>query len=262
MLEEQVIHFGENSTFDFGVSVISIGGGDLDEIVTVQKNAESDYISGNPENYLYNVVYDEPISFSFTVGNCNAGEPIDIMTIRSLNRWMFATKKYRWMEIENYDGTYTMCYKAVAVKSTETKLPGGETVAITYDIITSAGFGWSKERSETISCNGTTELKLYNESDDGENVYPVIEFTFHSNTPVSVNNASDGDSTLKFSTIGTLETPMVVDAQHMVAELGTSVPLGAFNFVFPKLVPGENVWKLTGNFDMKVTWRDHILLAP
>lgn len=182
--------------------------------------------------------------------------------IRAINAWLTSPQCPQSLKI--FSDYYQEDIEYFAIINDITTESEGYAYELTFSVTCNAPFGWSKEyvRNLASTSSETSIIKIYNTSDEQERyVYPVIEVNPIEHGSIIIESVTD-NRTLSFS--GLKNNKIIIDSEKRKFHDSTGTLLtfedigikDVDQIYLPKLLYGENIWKITGNADITITYRE------
>ncbi len=247
--------FNGHSSKEYGVVICSfdgettISGGEV-EVSTVlapNKDIQDYYYTSRPNPITW--------EFSITKNPCLQSEHdyFTHMEESHIAKWLLGDTGFKELLFEE-DDDYRVYYFAY-FQMTPHKV-AGRTVAYDVTAITNASFGFSQQYTRTDMFKGTDgnakPIQIMVNNDIKNNIYPVIKIENTSGNFIITNSDINGNiiTTSKFSNIN--GTIFLDCANDLIYGDGFNDPTD-FNYIFPKLIDGMNVFTCNVVNDMKFT---------
>ena len=176
---------------------------------------------------------------------------------RKVNRWLTSPKLPKWIEFHISDGTTTI-YRGTFT-DVRWKLVGGIIGAV-CQFECDSPYAWKSYKEHFTAPENHT---IYVDSDETEEyVYPVMTVKTETTTDIVIKNLTDNENTMKIHTYAKL--PMTFDCKLCIPTDATTHGIISYkdlgwedvgNIYWLRLLPGENVIQLTGDADVKITYK-------
>ena len=245
------------SSDDMGVMICSFDGGD--EISTVGSKVEIS-TAKSPNSYKWlktNAVYNEQLTFSFSFCKdiCNLdGNEMSISSEEQAEiiRWLVRKENhYLSFEEDGFENIYYNC-----TISLEKKQVGGSTIGFTATVLCDAPFGWSEERTATV----TTDInKVFDTSQEIGYIIPNTVVTALSDGDVRIYNDNTNETTV-IKNCKANEQITLTDMMRISSSIEHKNLYDDFgDWVFPKIQNSYNnnvnTFELT-NCKLNMKWRE------
>ena len=250
---------------NYGLKIMSINGSSLISDASAGCGIEvfSDWVYRNPSAYHQGIAQNEPLEFDIEF--VSEDELPGIMRSK-ISKWLFGRMNYCKLQIVQRDlqDIYFNCH----LIDPQLTYVGNYCHGIKCKVQCDAPWAWQNEKSYVISPaeEDMTDAisyvwRHYNDSDDTDYTYPVLEFKMKNRVVgegrCSIVNEDDNDREFLFSKLQPNEI-ITVDCRHQSIESSTGLLRSEnFNKKFLRLVSGVNRLKLTGEFEyLKMTYKN------
>lgn len=194
-----------------------------------------------------------PLSFELIFGS---DRPLDRWELQEIQHWLTGYQQYQWLSIEQPDlaGVQYHCLVTELKPISVGWLPYAFEAQITCD----CPYAYGYPIEETIEFNDDDEIYLYNNGSAREMFKPKLTIQPSANcTRIAFENTSDRNRVFELSDLPADGAEIFVDNENCILqELKTNMDLyEGFNNNWFRLVPGENIIKVTGSGTMTMTGR-------
>lgn len=237
-------YLGKNSKDDFGIIVSHLDNSDSGETET--------FLQMDPvytDNYLgtrridYGAKYSSVAVFNITLIKQSGGD-FSTAEIRECLKWLTGAQSNSNLELI-LDGEVKYFFTGRFTNVSQYKMDA-RTIGLVLEFTSIAPWAYSAPQPVTQTLTGTETLTINCETDDLYSyVYMRTTYTNTTGKSVIIKNTTIGDITEIFSLavneIVTLDNNMTITSDKTTRIFGND-----FNFVFPRLQAGENVFEITG----------------
>lgn len=256
--------FDNQYSENYGLKIMSINGN-----LTTEASGGcgieifEDRVYRNPSAYHQGVSQNEPLEFDIEL---ISEDEISGIFRSKISQWLFSRMGYCKLQIVQRDlqDIYFNCHLIDPVFTYIGNICHGISCKVRCD----APWAWQNEKTYSVSptIEEMTEAisytwRHYNDSDDTDYTYPIIEFKmrdrFYGKGRCSIINESDNDREFLMENLSTNEI-ITIDGRNQTIESSTGLLRSEnFNKKFLRLVAGINSLKLTGEFAyLKITYRN------
>lgn len=250
---------------NYGLKIMSINGSSLTSNASAGCGIEifSDWVYRNPSAYHQGVAQNQPLEFDIEFVS---EDEIPGVLRSKISKWLFGRMTYCKLQIIQRDlqDIYFNCH----LIDPQLTYIGNYCHGISCKVQCDAPWAWQYEKSFAIypttaeMTNAKTYAwRHYNDSDNTDYTYPVIEFkmrsSFSGKGKCSIINEDDNNREFMFDDLNKSEI-VTVDCRHQIITSSTGLRRSdRFNKKFFRLVAGANNLKLTGEFEyLKITYRN------
>ena len=176
---------------------------------------------------------------------------------RTINAWFSSPKHDSFIEFVNYNGETTLYRGIFTDVSTGVYLGGVMEMSVLLRC--DSPYVWEK-RTFNTTVSGSDTLTVMSDSDELEEfVYPLIRIMPHATETVSIKSVSDNGNI--FTVDARASLPMMFDTKRCIVSDGTVNGIISYsdlgwrdvgNIYWPRLLPFNNTWEVTGNLDIEV----------
>jgi len=231
--------------------------GQEDVSLTSHGSAITDHVPGRPDTFLYGIDEDEPLSYKLVL--CAHEDVVDDQDffnrweIAEVAAWLCGHDEYKYLTITQPDMT-TFRYRCIITDMkvlTVASVPWAFQFTVTCD----SPFAYSYPEKTTFQAStaGAT-VTFDNRSSRNRPYCPVIELTM-TGTSATIVNVTDSNRTMQLTGLPTTAKKIRIDcANQVITDVSTGLNLYPYsNFVFLRLLRGDNTMVLTGDFTMTIT---------
>lgn len=246
-------YLGKNSKDDFGWIICHFSdnadSGETDTFLSTSA-IYSDSYDGTRQRF-YGTKYDSVAEVQITVIKQD-GTNFGIDDNRQALRWLTGSRQATWMDFYiDEDVRYRLLgyVKSVSQYKMDSRIIG---FIITFASV--SPYGYSSTQTVSQTCTGTETLVISCDSDD---LYSYVQMntkfknTGSSGSALTITNSTTGDVT-EITGLSKNETVTISDNMVITSDKSNKTFGNTFNFVFPRLVAGNN--KLTINGTGKITF--------
>lgn len=248
---------------DFNVIVCEINSSSSVNTIDlgVKRTIVEDSVVGRREPLFYGIHRDGKLSIQFTISKCCPDREFSTLETRQIAKWIFGKYRYEWLQI--CDLNYKDIYYRLIFTDMQPIVVGGKTIGFNLYSECDSSFAWSEEKVfiyKSLS-NITTTYIIANEADDCDYIYPNLEMVCYSNTDISIINESDNNREMRWNSAPASSEPIKVNGKDRICHLTEGLSMDNFNFDFFRLVPGENIVNLQGAFEVRISFREPIIVS-
>lgn len=198
---------------------------------------------------FYGAHYDSPIEFTLVFGadeeTAANNIPIDRQDMEVIGSWLTGHNEYKWLVIDQPD------MEGIRYRCILTDLETIEVAmckwAFRCKVHCDSPYGYTAPMSFSYNVNGETEVILHSRSSINTHYYPEVTIALNGSRNFAITNLSDGGRTYRLE--GLPQTSDVIsicgDTGVISAQSGLNI-YPFFNFMFPRLVRGDNKLLITG----------------
>lgn len=176
---------------------------------------------------------------------------------RIINRWLTSPKLPKWLEFKKSDNETTI-YQGTF---TDARFkPALNPIGVICQFEFSSPYAWNFQE-EHFSTAGT--YSIYVDSDETEEyVHPILTVKTETTTDITVKNITDNENSMNIHTYAKL--PMTFDCKLCIPSDDTIQDVISYkdlgwedvgNIYWLRLLPGENVIQITGDADVRITYK-------
>lgn len=238
-------YLNKNSHDDFHWRIAHFENGDVgetDSFLAVESVGTSMY--DGSKTLLYGTKYSETATISISIMKQD-GTDFTLMETRKALSWLTGAKQNSWLDLYIVDEVkYRMLGHVQNVKpyKLDARIVG---LIIVFE--SASPYAYSALQTETVLLNGGTNITLSNGSDDVyAYTYMNTKYTNTSGDSLSIINNTIGEET-KITDIAINEIITLSDNMMITSDKSNRVFGSSFNFVFPRLIAGDNEFVITGN---------------
>lgn len=234
--------FDRQKASDFGLIISSESSGDA-----IVSGGEIDIVSVRPPDRdsfdYYLGKLDSPIQFNFSVLKYSCDDPNDVYVTPEeesrIARWLLKKSKldgYSWLQ---FDQEYyrDICYKAFFTEMKPIQV-NGRTVGFELSCISNCGYAFTNEKRHIFTLSNEDEVTIMLTNDILTYTYPYIKISGGSGNFYFGNNS---DSLQPRSYFENVSDTLELDCENDLIT-GLSSPSDFKNWIFPRMVNGENVF--------------------
>lgn len=250
--------FDGKSCREFGLMVYDIDSNTQGDISFPSAGTiHEERIAGRTTSLFYGLEQNEALTFRLVfgvnLGSIHAHSSLDRWDIASIASWLTGHTEYKWLEIAQPD-METVRYRCL-ISELETISYNGEPWAFSCTVSCDSPFGYTYPYSYVIASGQTYCLR----SKSSYNGYyrPKMRLTTTSgsgNKSFSIVNQSDGGRTFSFTGLPAAIKEIEIDNENQVI-VNRQEGLNLYpycNFTFFRLKRGENLLRVTGNYDVEI----------
>ena len=254
MIYHPKIEFRNRSNYDekLIVSTFNPDSGETDTYLTMEPVYSESYDGAMRTDY--GAKYTDVAKPSVTFIDID-GEDIQPYKVRSVIRWLTGSRQNAWMNVYNIDGDIVCSYLG---RFTDVKLQkmDARVIGIVAYFTAATPWAYSDVQTVTMQLNGATNFSIDNESDELYSlIYPrIIYKNTQNDASLSIKNNTVGEETV-FKKLQQGEI-ITIDNNFVAYSDNTSrIFNDDFNFVFPALSTGLNVFKAEGIGELTISFR-------
>lgn len=233
--------FDDQKASDFGLIISSESGGDA-----VVSGGEIDIVSVRPpdrDSFDYYIgKLDSPIQFNFSVLKYSCDDPNDIYVTpeeeSKIARWLLRKSKhqgYGWLQFDQ-DYYRDICYKVFFTEMKPMQV-NGRTVGFELACISNCGYAFTNLKKHIFTLNNSENVSIILTNDMLTYTYPHITIKNGSGN-FYFGNVSDREQ--GYSYFENISSTLTIDSENDIID-GISSPSDFNNWIFPRLVDGENI---------------------
>ena len=198
---------------------------------------------------FYGAYYEEPLEFTLVFGadeDTAANDvPIDRQDVEVIGSWLTGHNEYKWLVIDQPD-MEGLRYRCI-ITDLETIEVGMCKWAFQCTVHCDSPYAYTLPKIEQYVVDGERDVVLHSRSSANNPYYPEIVISLDGSNSFSITNLSDNNRSTEFTDLPqTTDTIRVSgDTGVVSAESGLNMYQN-FNFVFPRLVRGDNHLKIMG----------------
>lgn len=250
--------YGDISSSEFSIKLAS-GFGSTNRSSNIETR---DIItSSTPSSNIFGfhgVKYTSPNTFDLIIYR-EDGEYIDEYLERQLKKWLMSST-FKWLSIEQ-DSLSNISFYCIGTKIEMLDVgsySGGCIVSFQMD----SNGAWSNLETKTFTTsNGTLSFKLYTDTDyDNEIIKPIATITSTSTGDISIKNTTRNE-TVAITGCTNGETVVLDSSTGKISTSATRVLSKYWNKKYVKMQDGENSFLLTGNFTLKLQYRQMVRIG-
>ena len=238
-------YLNKNSRDDFRWRIVHFGDGDVGEVdsfLSVESISTSKY--DGTRNLLYGTKYSEVATINITIMKCDSTDFTIADTRRALS-WLTGAKQNSWLDLYIVDEIkYRMLGHVQDVKpyKMDSRIVG---LIIIFE--SASPYAYSTLQTVQAAIDGSANVSITNKSDDlYAYTYVNTKYTNTSGDYLTITNNTTGEKT-QVTNITANETITLSDNMMITSDKSGRVFGNSFNFVFPRLVAGENDLTISGN---------------
>lgn len=256
--------FGKNfRASDYGLYIASFShNGESEDEISLSPTVIEEYVGHNPVPVYLGQKYESKLTPSITVVKnpyMYKGDNLHFTEkeLRAILREISGIKGYHWLKLVNYDIDNDLWYRA-RIEKISYKRVGGNAVGIILNFICDSGFAWSEKTIiDKLLIQKNQKISIFNDTDDLNNyVYPIIKI--QSNSDISgtfaITNLSDKNWVTRINGIKKGEI-ITIDSKNEIISSTITRTFNDFNYCFPRLVPGRNIYTSNVNIYLTFTYR-------
>ena len=240
-------YLGKNSKSDFGLMIVHFAdnadSGETDTFLSTSAVYSESY-DGTRQKF-YGAKYDAVAEVQITVVKQD-GTDFGISDNRKALRWLTGSRQSTWMDFYIGDAVkYRLLgrVKSVSQYKMDAKVVG---LVINFESVSPYGYSAPYKIEETFS--GRKEITIPCDSDELYSyVYMNTTYKNLSGNSLVIANEDIGDEPTEVTGLSINETISISDNMIITSSLAEKSFGNNFNFMFPKLVAGDNKLVLTGN---------------
>lgn len=238
-------YLNKNSHDDFHWRIIHFENGDVgetDSFLAVESVGTSMY--DGTKTLLYGTKYSETALVSISIVKQDSTD-FTLSEIRKALSWLTGVKQNSWLDLYIADEVkYRMLGHIQNVKPYKMD---SRVVGLTIVFESASPYAYSALQHVEADVNGEASVVLLNGSDDLYAYTPIAtKYTNISGNSLIIMNKTIGEET-KVVDIAVNEVVTLSDNMMITSDKSGRVFGNAFNFVFPRLVAGDNEFVVIGN---------------
>lgn len=238
-------YLNKNSHNDYKWRIIHFDSGDsgeTDSFLAVESVGTSMY--DGTKTLLYGTKYSETAIMNISIMKQD-GTDFTLAETRKALSWLTGAKQNSWLDLYIADEVkYRMLGHVQDVKPYKLD---SRIVGLTIIFESASPYAYSSLQNVEVELDGETVVTLSNGSDDlYAYTHMNVEYTNASGDSLVIVNNTIGEET-KVVDIAINETITLSDNMMITSDKNNRVFGSSFNFVFPRLVAGDNEFVVTGN---------------
>lgn len=238
-------YMGKNSYDDFNWFIIHFESGDsgeTDSYLGVESIQTTKY--DGTKNLLYGTKYSETAILNISIMKKD-GTDFTMPDMRRAMSWLTGAKQNSWMDL--YIGEEVKYRMLGHVQDAKPYKLDSRIIGLTIIFESASPYAYSSLQEIEVEVNGSAEVTLHNGSDDAY-AYTYINTNYLNNSgdTLIINNTTIGEET-KVTHIASNERIMISDNMMITSDKNARIFGSSFNFVFPRLVCGDNILNIQGN---------------
>lgn len=243
---------------NYGLKIMSIGGSSVTSNASAGCGIDifTDWVYRNPSAFHQGVAQNQPLEFDIEF--VSEDELPGIMRSK-ISKWLFGRMNYCKLQIVQRDlqDVYFNCH----LIDPQLTYIGNYCHGITCKVQCDAPWAWQMEKTYTAKPDANGLWRHYNDSDDNDYTYPIIEFQLDETAGgfFSIVNKNDNDREFNMGTkydekgnvIAALRAneKIVIDCRNQTIKSDSGLlRSNCFNKKFFRLVPGVNNLEFKGDF--------------
>ena len=239
-------YLGKNSKDDFGLIIThfddNADSGEMDTFLSTSA-IYSDSYDGTRQRF-YGAKYDTVATPQITVVK-HDGTDFGVEDNRQILRWLTGSRQATWMDF--YVGDEVKYRLLGRVKSVSQYKMDARVIGFVLTFESISPYGYLNLYSVSSRINGEAKITISCESDDLYSyVYMNTTYTNTSGSSLTISNDTIDETTivtgLVVNEVVTMSDNMVITSDKPAKTFGNT-----FNFVFPRLVPGDNEFTINGH---------------
>lgn len=191
----------------------------------------------------------DPLEFNLIFGVDSGGRRLDRFDVAKISGWL-KKPNYRYLQICQPD-TEEFQYKCRITELTPIFV-SNEIVGMSAKVTCDGPYAYWKPEKLSFQCSGISDIVINNRSNINRYYYPCMTITTAGGS-VSILNEDDDGREFKLDSLPSQDITIDIDGENgiLVSNNDTNV-YNYTNFVFPRLLRGDNHIKLTGDFSLHV----------
>ena len=239
-------YLGKNSKDDFGLIICHFSdnadSGETDTFLSTEA-VYSDSYDGTRQKF-YGAKYDQVAAPQITVIKQD-GTDLGIADNRKILKWLTGSRQSSWMDF--YIGNEVKYRLLGRVKSVSQYKMDAKIVGLILTFESVSPYGYSSLQTVSQTLTGAETITIPCDTDDLYSyVYMNTTFKNTSGSSLKIVNNTTGDTT-EVTNIVQNEEIKISDNMVITSDKPSKTFGNTFNFVFPKLVAGDNNFTITGN---------------
>jgi phage-related protein len=247
--------FGNRSSEEFGVFLVS-GIGSISRLTSTESRDVIISTNGNGTRYgFHGIQYKSPITFDIIIVKSDETY-IDTYEERKLKKWLMCNE-FKWLQVEQ-DDMSAILYYVIGV-SCEIIDVGSYTGGMKVTFQSDSNSAWSNQKiKQYTTINGALNFKLNIDTDyDNELILPIATITAISNGNISIQNTTRNE-TVTISDCINGEIIILDSSTGKISTTSNTLLLDRWNKRYIKIQDGVNNITLTGNFNLKLQYRQQV----
>ena len=214
--------------------------------------------SNNGRREILSTSYETPLEFE---AELVSETPLDAETLREVGNWLFQSPNYAKLVIDSddYEGIYFNC----VFNQTEVYeyAVGSSYGACVLKVLIScdAPWCWEEEKTKTYASSEIGSTMLFdNTSDDRGYLYPKVVFTTgETGGEAVIQNVTDNNRQVRVISLNPNETVTLTPEPKQILSSSNRNLYSSFNKKFPRFLPGENQFSVTGDVvSLSITYQN------
>lgn len=204
----------------------------------------ADSVYRNPTKFQYGVSQNQVLTFQMEI---LSEKPLSAIVRSKIQKWLFGRMSPCKLQIVQPDlqSVYFNCY----LTSQQLQYIGSDCYGFNFTVECDAPWAWQLQKTYTRT-NSTGTWKFYNDSDNTDYTYPIIEFkansSFITSGFLSIINQSDGNREFRVDNLYANEVIAIDCNKQTITSSRGRLMSENFNKKFFRLVSGMNVLTLSG----------------
>lgn len=246
---------------NYGLKIMSIGGSSVTSNASAGCGIDifSDWVYRNPSAFHQGVAQNKPLEFDIEL--VSEDELPGIMRSK-ISKWLFGRMNFCKLQIIQRDlqDIYFNCH----LIDPQLTYIGNYCHGIKCKVQCDAPWAWQTEKEYVAKLDAQNKWEHYNDSDDTDYTYPIVEFMTGNGQDISVSikNLDDNNREMRFEKLDASEI-ITVDCRNQTlkseyytidAQSGERIKVETpglvsdkFNKKFFRLVPGQNRLEIIGS---------------
>jgi hypothetical protein len=243
----------KKSDEDFGWIIVHFDpdNGETDSYLS-QEQIYSDSYKG-ARRILYGTKYNSVLSVKITVIKQN-GSDFSLSECRNAYKWLTGNPEASWMDL--YVGDEVHCRLLCTIQDVKPQKMDARTVGLNIYCESLSPWAYSPIQIITKDFPGAGGLTIYNDTDDLYSfVYPKVTYENTDGETLFMRNEVTNEET-KIDNIGANEVITLHPNQFITSDNTNKMFGNTFNFVWPRLKPGENSFSINakGKLTFEYYW--------
>lgn len=219
---------------------------------------QTECFSNRGKHEILHASYDTPLEFEAEIVS---ETPMDAQTLRQVAKWLLHSPNYQKLTIDHpdFDGIFFNCvfHQAEAYEYAVGEKYG--TCVLKVLVTCDAPWGWEQEQTRTYTAEEIGDTMLFdNTSDDRQYLYPKVVLTIGgTGGEVVLQNVTDNNRQTRITFLQPNETITLTPEPKQILSSTNRNLYSNFNKQFPRFVPGENRFSLSGDvLSLSITYQN------
>lgn len=198
---------------------------------------------------FYGAYYDAPLEFKLVFGvdedSAACGTPLDRQDMEVIGSWLTGHNAYKWLAIDQPD-MEGLLYRCIITDLEMIEVAMCKW-AFQCNVHCDSPYAYTLPQQIRYEVDGELDAILHSRSSANGFYYPDVSIALSGSDGFRITNVSDGERSTEFS--GPLQFGDTIELSGDTGIISARSGLNMyqhFNFVFPRLVRGDNKIKITG----------------